>query len=185
MRSVYYYWSSALSAETCDEIIEKSLQVEQEKGITFADENNADSEKRNIRNSSIRWVHTIPGMENHLWPFVNFANREAFNIEVRDIFEIQFTEYHGSDHQYYNWHIDVDFARDKAYDRKLSCIIQLTDPSEYEGGELQIAGAEIPENFKERGSVIVFPSYMEHRVTPVTKGTRYSLVSWIEGPRWK
>ena len=71
------------------------------------------------------------------------------------------------------------------YDRKLSVVVQLTDPDEYEGGEFKFKYVEQPEGFNNRGSVLVFPSYLEHCVTPVTKGTRHSLVTWIEGPRWR
>jgi PKHD-type hydroxylase len=66
--------------------------------------------------------------------------------------------------------------------RKLSLVCQLSDPSEYEGGELQINTGEIFTPEKQKGTVILFPSYLLHRVTPVTKGTRRSLVLWIEGP---
>jgi PKHD-type hydroxylase len=74
------------------------------------------------------------------------------------------------------------------HDRKLSLIIQLTDPSEYEGGDFQF-DSDIPQpdpaEIKQRGTVIVFPSFLRHRVTPVTSGVRRSLVSWVEGPKFR
>ena len=77
--------------------------------------------------------------------------------------------------------------------RKLSMIINLTDPNEYKGGELQFdfrneaAGKNIHtcEAMKEKGSIVIFPSFVWHRVTPVTEGTRYSLVNWIVGKNFK
>ena len=71
------------------------------------------------------------------------------------------------------------------YDRKLSVVVQLTDPSDYEGGIFEFKTVETPANFKTRGSILVFPSYLEHQVTEITEGTRYSLVCWAEGPRWR
>lgn len=67
--------------------------------------------------------------------------------------------------------------------RKLSLVCQLSDPSEYEGGEFQInPGGSILVPERTKGTVIIFPSYLVHRVAPVTKGTRRSLVLWVEGP---
>jgi PKHD-type hydroxylase len=73
------------------------------------------------------------------------------------------------------------------YDRKISIIIQLTDPSEYEGGEFEMDYQyEQPnkEDLKKKGTIIVFPSFIPHRVTELTKGTRKSLVAWVEGPKF-
>ena len=70
-------------------------------------------------------------------------------------------------------------------DRKLSIIIQLTDENEYEGGNFEFKYIQTPESCRIQGSVLVFPSYNEHRVTEVTKGVRNSLVCWMEGPRWR
>jgi PKHD-type hydroxylase len=70
----------------------------------------------------------------------------------------------------------------------MSIVIQLTDPSEYEGGDFEIDSQypQLPkEEIREKGSVLVFPSFIPHRVTPVTKGVRRSLVSWIEGPKFR
>ena len=67
--------------------------------------------------------------------------------------------------------------------RKLSLVVQLSDPADYQGGELQVLSAEEPTTFsKARGTVVVFPSYVLHRVMPVTSGTRFSLAGWVGGP---
>ena len=71
------------------------------------------------------------------------------------------------------------------YDRKLSISIQLTDPSEYEGGDFEFQNIENPCNFRTQGSVLVFASHQVHRVTKISKGKRNSLVGWMEGPRWR
>ena len=92
---------------------------------------------------------------------------------------IQFTEYDSAYDGYYDWHIDTG-GKELSSNRKLSMSVQLSDPSEYEGGELQVV-KETNVLKKNRGSAFIFPSYLLHRVTPVTKGTRYSLVCWISG----
>jgi len=108
------------------------------------------------------------------------CNSDFFKFNLTEITEhIQYTVYNSDEQGYYDWHIDM--GPDKAR-RKLSLVCQLSDPTEYEGGELQINTGEIIIPEKEKGTVIIFPSYLLHRVTPVTKGTRRSLVLWIEGP---
>ena len=108
------------------------------------------------------------------------CNADFYQFKLTEITEqIQYTVYNAEDQGYYDWHIDMGPGKAR---RKLSLVCQLSDPSEYEGGELQINTGNIIVPEKEKGTVILFPSYLLHRVTPVTKGTRRSLVLWIEGP---
>ena len=86
------------------------------------------------------------------------------------------------------WVKDVELeqiCKDSLYDRKLSIIIQLSDPTTYEGGDFQFKELEQPQGFRDQGSILVFPSYNVHRITEVTGGTRNSIVCWMEGPRWR
>jgi PKHD-type hydroxylase len=108
------------------------------------------------------------------------CNNSFYNFKLSQISErIQYTVYNENDQGYYDWHLDMGAGKSN---RKLSLVCHLSDPSEYEGGELQInnGGIIVPENGK--GTVVIFPSYLLHRVTPVTKGTRRTLVLWVEGP---
>jgi predicted 2-oxoglutarate/Fe(II)-dependent dioxygenase YbiX len=102
---------------------------------------------------------------------------------------IQFTEYHESVQGHYDWHNDVLWGDGTPVHRKLSMVIQLSDPSEYEGANLELKpfylNAPNETMLKQQGTIIVFPSIVEHRVTPIIKGTRYSLVAWMEGPKWR
>ena len=116
---------------------------------------------------------------------------------------IQFTVYNAPD-GHYTWHQDCYDKNHKDYkaekdiyskQRKVSIVCNITDPSEYEGGQLEIVdpskAPDDPEEeriikiSKERGQVCVFPSFLYHRVTPITKGTRYSLVCWLRGPEFR
>ena len=93
----------------------------------------------------------------------------------------QYMVYHGAQNSHFDWHID----QGPQPPRKLSLTLQLTDPSGYEGGELQFHAGNIITAPKGRGVVIAFPAYTLHRVTPVTKGTRKAIVAWICGPNFK
>ncbi len=108
------------------------------------------------------------------------VNRAYFDFDLDGFAEpLQYTVYGPEDH--YGWHMDKGPKTPSR--RKLSFTLQLSDPSEYEGGDLEIqAGADVLKMPKERGQLVVFPSWILHRVTPVTKGVRRSLVAWASGP---
>ena len=91
--------------------------------------------------------------------------------------------YDSSDQGFYDWH--TDFAGYRPL-RKLSVSIQLSRSDDYEGGDLELQHLPRPTKLdRSRGSFIVFPSFTLHRVAPVTRGTRWSLVAWILGKRWR
>jgi PKHD-type hydroxylase len=82
----------------------------------------------------------------------------------------------------FGWHNDYSHGIVDSC-RKLTIIIQLSRPEEYEGGRLQTFGIEVEELPREKGTIVVFPSLLYHQITPVTRGTRRALVAWIAGPR--
>lgn len=119
------------------------------------------------------------------------ANKDAYQFHVNHISHCQFTLYDEKQKGHYDWHMDFrgfsETVKNKT--RKITVIVQLSDPSEYEGGELQLKYSKYNKQEKEdmmqQGSVITFPCWLEHRVTPVTKGHRKSLIGWIEGNTWQ
>jgi predicted 2-oxoglutarate/Fe(II)-dependent dioxygenase YbiX len=119
-----------------------------------------------------------------LWEASVELNRRFFCVDISDVEgNVQLARYDGSDQGFYGWH--TDFA-DLAPRRKISISIQLSRPEDYEGGDLELlfkGEAEIVE--RTRGTLVAFPSFVLHRVTPVTRGTRWSLVAWITGSRWR
>lgn len=135
------------------------------------------------RRSKIYWLpktDEFVKLYKTLQELISKCNQEFYKFKLTEIDEqIQYTVYNSDDEGYYDWHLDMGPGKAR---RKLSLICQLSDPSEYEGGELQMNTGQILVPEKEKGTVIIFPSYILHRVTPVTKGTRRSLVMWIEGP---
>jgi PKHD-type hydroxylase len=97
---------------------------------------------------------------------------------------MQVTEYCGEQGGYYHWHHDVQWNGQAVSDRKLSVTVQLSGADEYEGGDFEFDEVKTNADFRSKGTVLVFPSYLRHRIHPVTSGTRCALVAWFFGPRW-
>lgn len=163
---------------------------------------------KSIRNSKNSWIPESHWITAWVWYYIQKINRSNFRYELLDFDggTLQYTHY-GPD-QYYGWHVDGDISgchkpntlistfTDKSNDdiilnsecvRKLSFSLQLSDPYEYTGGEVEFMTNE-DDNFiapKTRGTMIVFDSRVRHRVRKVREGIRKSLVGWVVGPRWK
>tara|TARA_B100000131_G_C17891223_1_gene522370 strand:- start:57 stop:602 length:546 start_codon:yes stop_codon:yes gene_type:complete len=181
MRDIWQLWSGIVTAEECDYIIKAGEEAPEEKGTVYSNPEEGDSD---IRKSNISWIRNNPEIDRIQNYFFSEANRNAYGFDVNYMPSAQFGTYGKGD--FYNWHHDVNWELDSVYDRKLSIVIQLSDPNDYEGGDFEFSSMyPQPEGFRERGSVLVFPSYIPHRVTEITKGTRKSLVNWLEGPRWR
>jgi len=141
--------------------------------------------------NAIRSAQTaaIQGMPDILWFFERLAsvvrtfNDRSYHFDLRGLFEApQFLVYRDSEGGHYDWHLD----RGREAPRKFSLTVQLTDPARYEGCELQFnVGNQILSTPKGRGVVVAFPSYMVHRVTPITSGVRKAIVVWVTGPEFK
>ena len=114
------------------------------------------------------------------------ANRELWDFDLISAIElIQYTEYYASEGGHYDWHQDIGPGIPSQ--RKVSITVQLSEDNEYEGGDLEIwqGGKVVQSCQRGAGVVVVFPSYMMHRVTKVTKGTRRSFVLWLGGGHYK
>lgn len=186
MKNVWEVWPKALSADECDQIVARAQTYpDQAATIGFDQTVRADA---GYRTSQIRWldVHAEKAIVDRVMQYVHASNRTNFGVDIVMPFDLQFTEYHGSASGKYDWHQDVWLESDRCYDRKLSLVVQLSDPGDYEGGAFEFFGLSCPgESFAPRGSLLIFPAYLQHRVAPVTRGLRRSLVSWVEGPRWR
>ena len=204
----YWYFKSALTPKFCDDVIKHGLSKTQNLARTggYDKKKLTDDEINYIkikRNSDVTWIDDV-WVYKEIQPYIHKANKNAgWNFQWDRSEACQFTKYkHG---QYYDWHCD---SWDKPYNkpntknhgkiRKLSVTCQLTDGSEYEGGELEFDFRNYDPHMRDeskhlrkakeilpKGSIIVFPSFVWHRVKPVTKGTRYSLVLWNLGYPFK
>ena len=112
-------------------------------------------------------------------------NSKFYNFDLSGFVEdMQFTVFEGNESGHYAWHIDA--SHNSIAPRKLSIVLQLSDPLEYEGGELQTMNSNSPSSVtRQRGLIAAFPSWALHRVTPVTSGVRKSIVVWIAGPEFR
>ena len=178
-RQNWQLFSKNMSNDIIEHII--GLAGETQKASTF---NDGDTK---VRSSRVCWLSHYENVKDMLFAYADHANQNAFNVILYKKADIQFTEYHASEGGHYDWHHDVNWLNADGFDRKLSITVQLSDPSEYEGGDFVFEEIESPksEAAKPKGSVLVFPSYLKHKVTPVTKGVRKSLVAWFCGPQWQ
>ena len=199
----YWFWKGVLSDKFCDDDIRTGLQQNSHIAVTGNVKDKKLTKKviknlKKTRNSNVtfldkNWIFKTVN------EFVSKANHNAgWNFEYDFTESCQFTIYKKTQH--YTWHADAfpvpysdnhQFKGFRGKIRKLTCIIQLSDPSEYEGGELEFdfrnstkentSNIVSDKSFSTKGSIIVFPSFVYHRVKPVTKGNRHSLVSWCLG----
>lgn len=187
MNSLWQMWSAGVDNDNIEGLIAESEKYPiAHTNIGFDGASNND----NYRSSEIKWVDSYqsPKVKELLWNYAEIANRNAFGFDISYLRDIQYTKYHSSTNDKYDWHVDTFWANPTMFDRKLSIVIQLSDPSDYEGGDFQFESQyENPDRvaLRQKGTVLVFPSFLMHRVTPVTKGTRKSLVAWIEGPSFR
>ena len=154
-----------------------------------------------VRKTDIGFITDKDNMVNNIaWHFLREANKINFNYKLEYFQPVQFARYRNGGH--YDWHQDASGINPHGESRKLSLTFCLTDPKDYEGGELEffggdrqmedmklpdgtnITGEQIKQDIRDQGSVIVFDSRDFHRVTPCTKGTRYSIVCWTVGPNF-
>lgn len=190
MNQILKLWPAILSKQYTDAIIEiGNKQPVAKTGIGFdASNNTVDT----IRKSDIRWLNTMDPNNRFLvdtvWNLFVDANRDHFGFDLNYMREVQYTTYHGEQGGKYDWHKDAFWINPTMNHRKLSMTIQLSEPNEYQGGEFEIDpefGVLDQAVIKQRGTVLVFPSFLRHRVTPVSSGIRRSLVCWVEGPKFR
>ena len=188
LRQPWVIWPAALSDEVCDRILARGDQeVLEPAGMTSI-------ASQDVRQSRSAWL-TDPWLYEILFPYFQSANWSAqWLFHFQAIERIQFTAYGPGEH--YGWHVDQTAEpygpEHEGYQglyRKLSLTAQLTDPADYDGGTLEFERGlpGQPDRIRTltearpRGTVIVFPAFLPHRVLPVTRGTRHALVTWAAG----
>jgi PKHD-type hydroxylase len=212
LKNYYYYYTAALSSKFIDDIMREGLRRQSQMAATGGVENKTGDkltakEIQNIqqkRKSEVVWLDE-KWIYNEIHPYIHEANAKAgWNFDWDFSESAQFTKYGIG--QYYGWHCD---SWEEPYNnpenlnihgkiRKLSVTISLSNPEEYDGGNLQFdfrnqtdwernkhATINTCTQIRPRGSIIIFPSFVWHRVSPVVRGTRYSLVIWNCGKPFK
>ena len=178
----YYWFENGFTIQEIDTIVNGSLEYEFQKAIIM-DEGNTDK----FRKSNIKWLPFDSKWEwviDKIMSQVTEANKTIWNFDLKSIIDnIQYTEYEGNG-GHYDWHLDI--GPGSISHRKISITIQLSDPEEYVGGDLQImTGSEYTTVPRGKGTVVIFPSFLLHRVVPLTSGNRKSLVLWVGGDHYK
>jgi len=210
LHNYYWYFKGALPERLCNDIIKYGLKHQETLAVTGGfgkdrDINTNPLSKKELkdlkkkRNSNICWFNDR-WIYKEIQPYVHIANQNApWNFEWDWSESCQFTKYKKG--QYYDWHCD---SWEQTYEhegplkgkiRKLSVTVSLSNPKDYNGGELEFdfrnqdpdkkPNKRICKEIKSQGSIVVFPSFVWHRVKPVTKGIRYSLVMWNCGYPFK
>jgi len=183
----YYYFENGFNEEELLKVNELVSKLAFQEGLTSGE----GKSNKEVRSSSVKW---IPKKDAFAWLYFKLmemadeANKNVWKFDLYSVLDnIQYTEYHASKNGHYGWHQDI--GNGQMSKRKVSITVQLSDPSEYEGGDLQYFRGGNPDNsesvFKKKGYVFMFPSYMMHRVTPVTQGIRKSLVLWVGGEHYR
>ena len=204
----WYYYISALDKKTCNKIKAlgknsfQSAEIDRKQGITEKERKTGKEqdlgEDKSHRISDTSWT-SEQWLIDLIWPYMRRANKEAsWNFDITSVESIQITKYKPGG--FYKWHCDGgsdclsarNIPNNKFLHgnvRKLSMTVLPND--NYKGGEFQFCTYSEEKShintpdFNSAGSIIFFPSFMEHQVAPVTKGTRYSLVAWFVGPPFK
>jgi PKHD-type hydroxylase len=176
----YYYFTNVFTEQEIEKIIEVGESQSKIKATTVGED--ASQQESGYRVSDIAWLSNNPKTN---WVFDRIAdlaikaNSEMWNFDIWDFQDdLQYTTYYGNG-GHYDWHADLGVG---ISNRKLSVVLQLSNPDEYEGGDLQMnTGGSIINVPREKGLICFFPSFVLHRVTPLSSGLRRSLVTWLCG----
>jgi PKHD-type hydroxylase len=203
----YWYFEEALSKKFCEEIIahgNSKREIIATVGNIPPQTHHSKLSKKDkkvlekIRKSNVVFLNDL-FIFKAIQPYIQTANINAgWNFDYDWAESAQFTKY--KKNQFYDWHADAQWQpyqnKHENYNgkiRKISVTVELSDPKDYKGGELEFDYSNPKDGkiikkcdqIKKQGSIVVFPSFVWHRVTPVTKGTRYSLVIWSIGKPWQ
>ena len=174
-------YEGAFTAPECDAIVARAQVISAQEGVL--DSKNNDN-YRQARKSLVRFIDYEPEIA---WVFAKLRDlakhaNQSYRFEIHGFRErLQVAEYGLGDH--FDWHLDLTGGQSSL--RKMSVSVLLSDPADYDGGDLEFPNTPAGKLGRNRGGAIVFPSFMPHRVTRVTRGKRISLVAWISGPSFR
>ncbi len=191
MKGEWCYFQGHFSPETCERILALAQRIPDQQAVMGKGGDNKDLSHRRSR---VRFIQVndpdFQFLFDEIWRLGLVANRDWFNFHITNLSYIQLAEYDASYEGKYDRHHDVFWMNgDPHYHRKLTVIVQLSDPAEYEGGDFELfdLGGAYPDKqaIRTQGTVFVFPSFLPHALRPVTRGRRHSLAVWFDGPKWR
>jgi PKHD-type hydroxylase len=179
-----YHLDAALTAQDCQHLVDLASTAPLRAGGLVGGVSDA-----RIRRAGLVWVDDLSDaawVMDRMTGLVAQANRNAFGFDLTDFAESAQVARYGAEAQgHFDWHSDIG-AGALAARRKLTVVVQLSDPGDYEGGSLELRpDSNIVTAPSAIGHAIVFPSFVLHRVTPVTAGVRWSLTLWAHGPGFR
>lgn len=198
LKDRYWYSYTGLPKDFCDDVIKFGTSSKVVDSLTEEITEDKKEEKalmkKYVRNSKQAWLDER-WIYDEITPYFEDANNStSWKYDISHFETCQFTIYDNDN--FYDWHQDMSpepytDEKFKGTYRKLSMVILLNDPKEFEGGNLQFDFRDVRDpsiqeyKFNYQGACVVFPSFLWHRVTPVISGTRYSLVTWATGKPFK
>ena len=182
LNNFFWVYPGAISSPLCDYMV-KSAPWKDKYAAELSKDNKNLFVDDEVRKTEVTFTDPYSPLGCMMQTYTNRANKEAgWNFDLSGVEQIQVGKYDKNGH--YDWHID-SFVPDKANNqRKLSSVAFLSDPDSYEGGVFEFKIALLPEKMP-KGTIIVFPSVLEHRVTAVEDGVRYSAACWAFGPAFR
>jgi PKHD-type hydroxylase len=179
----YIIWENAFTSQELDSIVALGDSLRLEKAVLVYGEggSSADDPSRITRTAWMGRAEQTAWIYERIERVIRTVNKDIWRFELSGFSDLfQYTVYYGDEGGHFDWHVDQ--IRQPAH-RRLSASLQLSDPADYEGCDLEIQGGAKPVAMpRTRGALVVFPSYVLHRVTPISAGTRKALVVWVAGP---
>jgi predicted 2-oxoglutarate/Fe(II)-dependent dioxygenase YbiX len=178
-----YYWirHNAIPKSLCEIMLQERQQMsDAQAGVGM----NNETAPNGLRKTGIAWAERNHWLEGIMLNNARYANRETgWNMELDTCEQVQLAKYETG--HFYDWHQDIFFLADTSTCRKVTVVALLNDPTEFAGGDFELQNCDSSGLVLEQGSLIAFPSYLNHRATQVTAGTRYSAALWVHGPNFK
>lgn len=186
MKREWLVYPGYFPKQVCELILSSGLEIPpQQATIGIGAGQGVDEE---FRQSTVRFLNTGPDwmwLISCLWNLGTNANRE-FGFELNNLSFLQLAEYKAENAGKYDRHQDVFWVTKEDKHRKLSCVVQLSDPDTYEGGNFELYDAgNFDQDIRQQGTIIYFPSFYYHAALPVTSGVRHSMAAWYEGPKFR
>jgi len=192
MKGEWAYYKSKFTPKQCKFILDHGLDLPG-KEATLGVAGDSQITNDEYRKSKIRFIQknnsTFAWLFDEMWRMAIETNGLWFDFHISKLDYIQLAEYDASYKGEYKRHHDVFYINnDPTYHRKITAIVQLTDPAEYEGGQFEMYELNEypdPKELLPQGTVIFFPAFVVHAALPITRGKRHSLACWFDGPKWR
>lgn len=173
-----------MSSCICDRVVEEGSLLEKGPGKLFDNATSTLYVNPSVRCVDVGWF-TGGWVRDMMWYLMERANA-GWRYAIESMDDVQYATYR--QHDFFEWHSDFRLVRAPEQIRKMTVTVQLSDPGDYVGGDLEFmmnGESYRPLEFRERGTVVAFASMLTHRVTPIKSGTRRSCTTWFKGPPFR